>query len=102
MNQSCYALVGKHPVNQTYLYFAMQAGIQQVKSRAVGAVFDAIIKDTFKVIPFVLPPERLIEDFTDYAEAILNQIDCLLASTEKLTRARDILLPKLMKGEIAV
>ncbi|HFD32410.1 MAG TPA: restriction endonuclease subunit S [Gammaproteobacteria bacterium] len=102
MNQSCYALVGKEPVNQIYLFFAMQAGIQQVKSRAVGAVFDAIIKDTFKVIPFVVPPERLIDEFTDYAEPILKQIDCLLSSTEKLTQARDILLPKLMSGEIAV
>jgi len=102
MNQSCYALVGKEPVNQIYLFFAMQAGIQQVKSRAVGAVFDAIIKDTFKVIPFVVPPERLIEEFTDYAESILKQIDCLLISIEKLTQARDILLPKLMNGEIAV
>ena len=102
MNQSCYALAGKEPVNQIYLFFAMQAGIQQVKSRAVGAVFDAIIKDTFKVIPFVVPPERLIEEFTDYAESILKQIDFLLTSTEKLTQARDILLPKLMSGELAV
>lgn len=102
MNQSCYALVGKEPVNQIYLFFAMQAGIQQVKSRAVGAVFDAIIKDTFKVIPFVVPPERLIDEFTDYTEPMLKQIDFLLTSTEKLTQARDILLPKLMNGEIAV
>lgn len=102
MNQSCYALVGNDPVNQIYLYFAMQAGIQQVKSRAVGAVFDAIIKDTFKAIPFVVPPERLIQEFTNYAESILKQIDCLLISTEKLAQARDILLPKLMHREIAV
>ncbi len=102
INQSCYALVGKESVNQIYLFFAMQAGIQQVKSRAVGAVFDAIIKDTFKVIPFVVPPESLIAEFTDFAKPIIAQIDFLLTSTEKLTQARDILLPKLMNGEVAV
>jgi type I restriction enzyme S subunit len=102
MNQSCYALVGKEPVTQTYLFFAMQAGIQQVKSRAVGAVFDAIIKDTFQVIPFIEPPERLIKEFTDFAKPILDQIDSLLTSGEKLAQARDILLPKLMSGEVAV
>ncbi len=102
MNQSCYALVGREPITQFYLYFAMQAGIQQVKSRAVGAVFDAIIKDTFKVIPFLVPPKALVDEFTDYVQAILTQIDTLMVSTERLVQARDILLPKLMSGEIAV
>ncbi|MCP5243441.1 MAG: restriction endonuclease subunit S [Burkholderiales bacterium] len=102
MNQSCYALVGKDSINQFYLYFAMQAGIQQVKSRAVGAVFDAIIKDTFKVIPFVIPPKTLIEEFTDFVEPTLKQIDTLIVSVQRLVQARDILLPKLMNGEIVV
>jgi type I restriction enzyme S subunit len=102
MNQSCYALVGREPINQFYLYFAMQAGIQQVKSRAVGAVFDAIIKDTFKVIPFLIPSKGLVEEFTDFVQPILAQIDTLMMSTERLVQARDILLPKLMSGEVAV
>lgn len=102
MNQSCYALVGIEPISQFYLYFAMQAGIQQVKSRAVGAVFDAIIKDTFRAIPFLTPPNALIDEFTDYVQPILAQIDILMVSTERLVQARDLLLPKLMSGEIAV
>ncbi|MGQ4276860.1 restriction endonuclease subunit S [Pseudidiomarina sp. E22-M8] len=102
MNQSCYALAGKENINQVFLFFAMQAGIQQVKSRAVGAVFDAIIKDTFKLIPFVLPPKALIDQFTDFTTPVLNQIDTLLTSNTKLTAARDTLLPKLMSGELAV
>jgi len=102
MNQSCYALIGREPINQFYLYFAMQAGIQQVKSRAVGAVFDAIIKDTFKVIPFLIPPKGLVEEFTDFVQPMLTQIDTLMVSTERLVQARDLLLPKLMNGEIAV
>jgi len=101
MNQSCYALVGKKPINQFYLYFSMQAGIQQVKSRAVGAVFDAIIKDTFKVIPFIVPPKLLIDEFTEFVEPTLQQIDNLILSIAKLTQVRDLLLPKLMSGEIA-
>lgn len=102
MNQSCYALVAREPINQLYLYFAMQAGIQQVKSRAVGAVFDAIIKDTFKVIPFLIPPKGHVEEFTDFVQPILAQIVTLMISTERLVQARDLLLPKLMCGEIAV
>jgi type I restriction enzyme, S subunit len=102
MNQSCYALVGKKPLTQFFLYFALGAGIQQVKSRAVGAVFDAVIKDTFKVIPFTVPPQNLIDQFTGYVSPTVKQIDLLTRKNENLAKSRDLLLPKLMSGEIAV
>ena len=102
MNQSCYALVAKAPLNQYYLYFALVEGVEQFRSRAVGAVFDAIIRDTFKLIPFVVPDEKLISMFTDHVSPILNQIDVVASQTRKLSDARDLLLPRLMNGEVAV
>lgn len=101
MNQSCYALVGMSPVSQYFLYFALTATIQQVKTRAVGAVFDAVIKDTFKVIPFVLPSKTLIEEYTNHITPVVRQIEALLQTNRKLIEARDLLLPKLMNGELA-
>ncbi|MEW6172194.1 MAG: restriction endonuclease subunit S [Bacillota bacterium] len=102
MNQSCYALVAKPPLNQYYLYFALVEGVEEFRSRAVGAVFDAIIRDTFKLIPFVVPDEKLIRMFTDHVSPILNQIDVLASQTRKLAEARDLLLPRLMNGEIVI
>lgn len=102
INQSCYALIAKQPVNQHYLYFALVEGVEQFKSRAVGAVFDAIIRDTFKLIPFVVPNTKLIKSFTDFISPVLRQIDILSKENKKLCEARDILLPRLMNGEIAV
>lgn len=102
MNQSCYALVGRGTVTQTFLYFSLNARIDQLKSRAVGAVFDAIIKDTFNTIPYLLPTTALIRDFSEIVEPNLQQVDVLLNQNRLLTRARDLLLPKLMNGEITV
>ncbi len=102
MNQSCYALVSKPPLNQHFLYFALVEGVEQFRSRAVGAVFDAIIRDTFKLIPFVVPDEKLITMFTEHVSPTLNQIDILSAQTRKLMEARDLLLPRLMNREIPV
>jgi len=102
MNQSCYALVARPPLNQHYLYFALVDAVDQFRSRAVGAVFDAIIRDTFKLIPFVVPDEKLIAMFTEYVSQILSQIDNLSTQIRKLAQARDLLLPRLMDGEIAV
>ncbi len=102
MNQSCYALVSKRPLNQHFLYFALLEGVEQFRSRAVGAVFDAIIKDTFKLIPFTVPDVVLIRAFTDYASAILRQIDVLSSQARKLADARNFLLPRLMNGKVAL
>jgi type I restriction enzyme S subunit len=102
MNQSCYALVAKPPINQYYLYFSLVDGVEQFRSRAVGAVFDAIIRDTFKLIPFIVPDSKIIQVFTDHATPILRQIDILATETRKLVQARDLLLPRLMNDEIAV
>ena len=102
MNQSCYALVAKPPIYQYFLYFSLIEGVEQFRSRAVGAVFDAIIRDTFKLIPFVVPDEKLIIMFTEHVTPILRQIDVLSAQTRKLVAARDLFLPRLMNGEIPI
>ncbi|MBL7174391.1 MAG: restriction endonuclease subunit S [Desulfobacteraceae bacterium] len=102
MNQSCYALVAKPPLDQHFLYFALIEGVEQFRSRAVGAVFDAIIIDTFKLIPFVVPSEKLIKAFTENAPPIIRQIDILTTQNRKLFEAKDILLPRLMNGDITV
>jgi type I restriction enzyme S subunit len=102
LNQSCYALVGHPPVTQHYLYFALKEGVEQFRSRAVGAVFDAVIRDTFKLIPFVVPDTKLIDLFLTHASPILRQIDILSESSRNLQAARDLLLPRLMNGEVTV
>jgi len=102
MNQSCYALKGKPPISQFFLFCALQETIDHFKHRAVGAVFDAIIVETFKLIPFVSPVPKLIKLFEETAQPIFNQVEKLLLQNQKLKQARDLLLPRLMNGEITV
>ena len=47
MNQSCYALVAKAPLTQLYLYCAVSKAVKNFQQHAGGAVFDAIVIDTF-------------------------------------------------------
>lgn len=102
MNQSCYALIAKPPLTQFFLYLSLKEAINQFKSRASGAVFDAIVVDTFKLIPYTLPSEALITDFTNIVSPIFQQIENLQIQVDKLKNGRDLLLPKLMSGEIPI
>ena len=98
ISQSCYALIARPPIDQYFLYFTLIEGVEQLRSRAVGTVFDAIISDTFKLIPFIVPDSRLIQAFAESALPLLQQIAGILSATRKLTKARNLLLPCLMNG----
>ena len=102
MNQSCYALKGKGYLSQIFVFSALKEAVQQFKSRAGGAVFDAIVVNTFKLIPFMRPPQELVREYTDTVDPMFRQIDRLLLQSAKLREARDLLLPRLMSGEPAV
>ena len=102
MNQSCYALTGREEIPQKFLFCAMREAIQHFRQHAVGAVFDAIIVDTFKLIPFVIPNPKLMRSFEETIDPMFCQIETLLQQDQKLKAARDLLLPRLMSGEIEV
>ena len=100
MSQSCYALVGKGCVSQLFLYCALKEAIEHFRQQAGGAVFDAIVVDTFKSIPFVVPDSKRIRSFDEAASPMFRQAARLMEQCEKLRAARDLLLPRLMSGEL--
>jgi len=102
MSQSCYALVGKPPLTQPFVYAAMEAADKMLRQQAVGAVFDAIIVDTFKRINLLVPDEQMANLFDDYTRPLYEQVGVLSLQNQKLRAARDLLLPRLMGGEITV
>jgi type I restriction enzyme S subunit len=52
--------------------------------------------------PVPLPPDGLLRSFNDIIDPILNQLKTLAFANKRLGAARDLLLPKLMNGEVAV
>jgi type I restriction enzyme S subunit len=52
--------------------------------------------------PVPLPPDGLLLAFNDFINPILNQLKTLAFSNKRISVARDLLLPKLMNGEVAV
>lgn len=102
MNQSCYALAPKDGLNNLLLFLALEDGVEHLKGMASGGVFDTIIVDTFKFMPFVRPTIDMANQFGETVRPVFDQIVCLLVQNELLSQARDELLPKLMSGAIQV
>ena len=53
-------------------------------------------------VEILFPPKKLIAIFDEFASPLFTQIENLRSQNEKLRAARDLLLPRLMNGEIAV
>ena len=101
MNQTCYALATKTET-PFVLYCLLRHEIDALVHAAHGSVFDTITTSTFASSKVVLPPKAVLEDFEKTVSPIFHRI---LASTEEsrtLAALRDVLLPKLMSGELRV
>ncbi len=49
-----------------------------------------------------LPPAHLLDMFDEIANECFSQISILMAQNDRLSKARDLLLPKLMNGELPI
>ena len=83
-----------------YSYFALTALKLRLEAMGGGATMPNVSKTKFGNVPLLLPIASLLSSFQEIAEPIFSQIENLLILNTKLTRARDLLLPRLMSGEL--
>ena len=85
-----------------YLLFNLMHRVAEIRSNAKGTTYPEISKGRFRTMSVVVPTPSLARQFSQHATTVLRQIRVLKRSTQALTAARDLLLPRLMSGEIAV
>lgn len=103
MNQSCYAIKPKDACFSPLLLFVMLRNeIRQIQKAGSSGVFDAIKVETFKLLKLKVPNEELAGRCLKVFQHLYCQVEKLSRQIRSLTEARDRLLPKLMKGDIAV
>lgn len=67
-----------------------------------GTVFGAINKIQFEALPVIVPPSAVVQAFENVANMFDDTIRVNISETETLAATRDLLLPKLMSGEIRI
>jgi len=102
MNQSCYALRGKDGISQFFLFLTTLWQVDYLKKNTGGATFDTIVVDTFRRMKVLNPDASLIADFSSQVEPMFALILNLLSNNITLRKTRDLLLPKLISGELDV
>ncbi len=88
-------------MNSEFIYFYLKNFPYDFLGNT-SAIGTAINSKIVKAMPILLPFECVIDDFGKRVRPYFQQIKNLLKQNTQLRTARDILLPRLMNGEIAV
>lgn len=101
-NQGFISLIPKMDNTRMYLLFNLIDRRDEIIGLATGTTYKEINKSTFRAMPIKLPSAAILSEFEELAYDQIKQVRLLMKSNHNLQRARDLLLPKLMNGEIAV
>ncbi|WP_051061479.1 restriction endonuclease subunit S [Acinetobacter parvus] len=71
-------------------------------SVAQGAAYPAVTYKDFEDYEFLLPPKSLLDKFHEVVELMYEQMHILQIQNQKLQDLKEILLPRLMSGELDV
>ncbi|MDP3493395.1 MAG: restriction endonuclease subunit S [Hyphomonadaceae bacterium] len=90
------------PFSWLYLVVTTDNFVGHLVNHATGAGYPAVRPGDFERASVVLPSEGLLKDFHEASEPNFRLISKLEQQNQHLAQARDMLLPRLMNGEIAV
>ena len=100
VNNHAHIITGRNgfTVETLYLLFSLT----NVRSIVTGAVQPKISQANLNNVSVVIPSKAELSTFNSIVQPIFSQIRNLRAESDRLTSTRDILLPRLMSGEIDV
>jgi type I restriction enzyme, S subunit len=102
VNQGFVAMVCDKEVGPYFTYFWTKASHEEIVGRANGSTFLEISKSSFREIPLLRPLPKILRTFEDVARPIFERIELAARQSRTLAALRDLLLPKLMSGEIRI
>ncbi len=99
-----FAVITPTAAPTTFIYYAttMDAFAGYLESHARGAAYPAVVATDFERASILVPSKRLLESFDEVVESMFSQLHNLRQQNQNLRAARDLLLPRLMSGEIEV
>lgn len=99
-----FAVLTAMSVPHTFLYCATTTDdfVAYLTNNATGAAYPAVSAPIFETADLVVPPAALLKEFGDATIPMAEEIHMLQRQIKILRRTRDLLLPRLLSGQINV
>jgi len=101
-NQSCYGLRGANGYGPSFVFLTARHMVSKLQSLAHGSVFSTITRQTFEAISLFAPSNELADRFEMASGPLFDGILANVQESRTLSAIRDLLLPKLMSGEVRI
>ena len=101
-NQGFITCLPNERVPLNFLLQWLTDNVPKFKLLASGATFKEISRGVFKTIEFLHPSPALVRRFELHVEPMAEQILELQRQATNLRRTRDLLLPRLLSGQVAL
>ncbi|MCI5145199.1 MAG: restriction endonuclease subunit S [Candidatus Electrothrix sp. AR3] len=102
-NQQINSVVLTNPANREFLFLCLQDAKQILENLGSnGATMGNVNKEKFEAMEVVCPPDNLLADYHRLAQPMFSQILALSRQNQNLRKTRDLLLPRLLSGQIDV
>lgn len=101
-NQGFINVIPEETLGTYYIYHWLQDNMEDIISLAGGATYKELRITVFREIKILVPPENLVDQFKSKLLPIGQGIENLIKRNKKLRQIRDLLLPRLISGEIEV
>jgi type I restriction enzyme, S subunit len=101
-NQGFINIIPKDESSWMYLLFNLISRVNEIRGNAKGTTFPEISKGRFRNMGVLMPTNALMWEFDQIISRLIDQIRCLKKQLLSLEKARDLLLPRLMNGEIEI
>ena len=88
--------------SKAFLLLCLREALPRFMNQTVGSTMKHIRKSALEAVSVPVTPSSLATEFEEYVDDIYRQILNLRQQNKRLAEARDLLLPRLMNGEIAV
>ena len=98
-NQGFISIVPNDAAWQWYLLFNLMSRVEEIRGNAKGSTFPEISRARFRSMDIVVPDNESLGSFNDVVIPLMRQVRTLFKQSAALAAARDMLLPRLMKGD---
>ena len=97
-----FAVLTAKAVPYTFLYCATTTDdfVSYLTNNASGAAYPAVTATTFEKAELLIPSSALLERFGEATIAMVEQAHTIQRQTANLRRTRDLLLPRLLSGQM--
>lgn len=102
-NQACCVFKDKKDIStKHYLFYFLKSIRNYLLTISFGAAQQNISQDLIKRIKILVPNDSILKKFESTIDPIYNHIIALNKQNQNLIKQRDLLLPRLMSGKLAV